>query len=63
MEFPGRRAPTVEACRTGYDPSGNNPPNGPIMPPNVPSYTTVPSSYEGAAGAPVDSRALRPDDG
>ncbi|MFC9834371.1 MCE family protein [Rhodococcus sp. NPDC127530] len=53
MEFPGRRAPTVEGCREGWEASGNNPPYGPIMPPDVPSYTAVPSSYEGAAGAPV----------
>ncbi len=36
MEFPGRRAPTVEACREGWEASGNNPPYGPIMPPDVP---------------------------
>ncbi|MGW6376839.1 MCE family protein [Rhodococcus sp. NPDC055112] len=63
MEFPGRRAPTPEACRTGYVPLGNNPPNGPIMPANVPSYTTVPSSYGESVEAPVTARPYDPKTG
>ncbi|MEV0947652.1 MCE family protein [Rhodococcus sp. NPDC049939] len=56
MEYPGRRAPTVEACRDGgWEAVGNNPPYGPVMPPDVPSYIAVPSSYEGDAGAPVST--------
>ncbi|MDV7354227.1 MlaD family protein [Rhodococcus oxybenzonivorans] len=56
MEYPGRRAPTVQACRDGWEAAGNNPPYGPIMPPDVPSYTAVPvipSSYEGSPSGPV----------
>lgn len=63
MEFPGRRAPTPEECRTGYVPLGNNPPNGPVMPPSVPSYTTVPSSYDESAGVPVTARPYDPKTG
>ncbi|MFZ2176278.1 MAG: virulence factor Mce, partial [Rhodococcus sp. (in: high G+C Gram-positive bacteria)] len=66
MEFPGRRAPTVEQCRTGYQPLGNNPPNGPIMPPDVPSYTAVPvipSSYDGSSGAPAEAVPYDPGTG
>ncbi|WP_072687006.1 MCE family protein [Rhodococcus marinonascens] len=53
MEYPGRRAPTVEACHDGWEAMGNNPPYGPIMPPDVPSFIAIPSSYEGAATAPI----------
>jgi phospholipid/cholesterol/gamma-HCH transport system substrate-binding protein len=63
MEFPGRRAPTPEECRTGYVPLGNNPPNGPVMPANVPSYTTVPSSYDESVEAPVTARPYDPKTG
>ncbi|MGW5314504.1 MCE family protein [Nocardia thailandica] len=32
MEYPGRRAPTPELCRTGFVPEGTNPPFGPPQP-------------------------------
>lgn len=37
MEYPGRRAPTPEQCRTGYTPLGTNPPVGPPQPVVTPS--------------------------
>ncbi len=44
MEFPGRRGPTPEVCRSaeGYVPLGNNPPWGPIEQ-GEPSYTEIPN--------------------
>ncbi|MFA3893984.1 MCE family protein [Rhodococcus qingshengii] len=39
-EYPGRRAPTVEQCRSGYVPLGTNPQSGPPEP-----ITATPSSY------------------
>ncbi|MFE3293450.1 MCE family protein [Rhodococcus sp. NPDC059234] len=65
MEFPGKRAGTVEECKSpeGYVPLGNNPPNGPPKDPSVPSYKTVPSSYQGTGGAPVTARPYDPTTG
>lgn len=65
MEFPGRRAGTPEECRSeaGYVAQGNNPPNGPVQDPSVPSYTTVPSSYEGTSGVPATARPYDPTTG
>lgn len=75
MEYPGRRAPTPEACREGYVAEGNNPPYGPIMPPEVPSYTpvplipsvpsneTIPSSYEGSSEVPATAIPYDPGTG
>lgn len=64
MEFPGRRAASPEECRAGGSvPLGNNPPTGPVMPPDVPSYTTVPSSYEGSSTAPVTAVPYDPGTG
>ena len=65
MEFPGRRAGTVQECKSpeGYVPLGNNPPNGPVQDPSVPSYTTVPSSYEGTSGVPATARPYDPTTG
>lgn len=44
MEFPGRRAPTPELCRTGYTPEGTNPAFGPPQP-------VAPSADPPASGA------------
>ncbi|MGW0044931.1 MCE family protein [Rhodococcus sp. NPDC003348] len=63
QEFPGRRAGTVEECRTGYVPQGNNPPSGPVQDPSVPSYTTAPASYDGASGVPATARPYDPTTG
>lgn len=65
MEFPGKRAGTVEECRSeaGYVAEGNNPPNGPIEDPSVPSYTTAPASYDGAEGVPATARPYDPTTG
>ncbi|EME23888.1 MCE family protein [Rhodococcus triatomae] len=65
MEFPGKRAGTVEECRSeaGYVPLGNNPPNGPVQDPSVPSYTTAPASYTGASGVPATARPYDPTTG
>ncbi|QNG17534.1 MCE family protein [Rhodococcus triatomae] len=65
MEYPGRRAPTVQGCRDGWTPLGNNPPTGPVQSPDVPSYTTTPSSHDGGADAgpaPVVPATARPYD-
>ncbi|UGT53114.1 MCE family protein [Nocardia asteroides] len=57
MEFPGRRAPTPELCRTGYVPEGNNtPPFGeaqPVAPASAPA---------GASTGGVTPAAARPYD-
>ncbi len=64
MEFPGVRAATVEACRQGgHVALGNNPPDGPVQDPSVPSYTTAPASYGGAAGVPATARPYDPTTG
>jgi phospholipid/cholesterol/gamma-HCH transport system substrate-binding protein len=65
MEFPGKRAGTVEECRSeaGYVAQGNNPPNGPVQDPSVPSYTTAPASYTGASGVPATARPYDPTTG
>ncbi|MFD4367316.1 MCE family protein [Rhodococcus sp. NPDC058521] len=63
MEYPGRRGPSPEACREGYVAEGNNPPTGPSMPPDVPSYTTVPSSYEGSSDVPATAVPYDPGSG
>lgn len=76
MEFPGRRGPSPQACRDRYAAEGNNPPYGPIMPPDVPSYTpvplipasvpsdkTVPSSYEGSSDVPATAVPYDPSTG
>ncbi|NLU82268.1 MlaD family protein [Rhodococcus sp. HNM0569] len=60
MEFPGRRGPTPEDCRNGFVPLGNNPPSGDVQSPDVPSFTTQPSSYggDGDAGAGAGGGAV-----
>lgn len=63
MEYPGRRGPTVEACRDGWTPLGNNPPGGPVMPADVPSYTLQPSSYTDPAAVPATARPYDPETG
>ncbi|GAA4490011.1 MCE family protein [Rhodococcus olei] len=63
MEYPGRRGPSPDACRTGYVPEGNNPPNGPVQDASVPSYTTAPASYGGASGVPATARPYDPTTG
>ncbi|WP_280450169.1 MlaD family protein [Nocardia brasiliensis] len=67
-EFPGRRAPTPELCRTGYVPEGNNPPFGPVQhvapaaapPAEVPAQTT-PAAY--GTGTPAAARSYDPSTG
>lgn len=69
MEFPGRRAPTPELCRTGYVPEGDNPAWGPVTPyqppatdPQTPGVTPVaPSSYGGQT--PAAARNYDPNTG
>ncbi|GEM29827.1 hypothetical MCE-family protein [Nocardia neocaledoniensis NBRC 108232] len=56
MEFPGRRAPTPELCRTGYVPEGNNPPFGPVQP------VAPASAPAGASTGGVTPAAARPYD-
>ncbi|MEV0076074.1 MlaD family protein [Nocardia neocaledoniensis] len=56
MEFPGRRAPTPELCRTGYVPEGNNPPFGPVEP------VAPASAPAGASTGGVTPAAARPYD-
>ncbi|MFC9789375.1 MCE family protein [Rhodococcus sp. NPDC127528] len=65
MEFPGKRAATVQECKSpeGYVPLGNNPPNGGVKDPSVPSYTTVPSSYQGTSAVPATARPYDPTTG
>ncbi|MFC8043457.1 MCE family protein [Nocardia sp. NPDC057353] len=60
-EFPDRRAPTPELCRTGdYTPLGNNPPFGPPQP-------VAPAGYTGGGDAPTvtpaSARAYDPGSG
>ncbi|GGK59465.1 MCE family protein [Nocardia camponoti] len=56
MEYPGVRAPTPELCRTGYVPTGDNPPYGPVNPvvPVAPAaarpYDPSTTSYLGTDG-------------
>ncbi|MFD4403299.1 MCE family protein [Nocardia sp. NPDC058499] len=59
MEFPGRRAPTPELCRTGFVPEGTNPPFGPPQPvapaePPAPGVApaAAPDTGPGVAGVP-----------
>ncbi|QIS08508.1 MCE family protein [Nocardia arthritidis] len=66
MEFPGRRAPTPELCRTGYVPEGNNPPIGPPQP-VTPEGTVAPAAahpYDPATGTYMgtDGRTYRQGD-
>ncbi|MFC4377131.1 MCE family protein [Nocardia halotolerans] len=56
MEYPGRRAPTPELCRTGYVPQGNNPPFGEVQP------VAPASAPAGAAAGGVTPAAARPYD-
>ncbi|GAB2653888.1 MCE family protein [Nocardia goodfellowii] len=67
-EFPGRRAPTPELCRTGYSPEGTNPafgadaPPQPATEPQNPDVTPVaPASYGGET--PAAARSYDPDTG
>ncbi|MBF6355913.1 MCE family protein [Nocardia higoensis] len=65
MEYPGRRAPTPELCRTGYVPLGDEPAYGPVnpVPPAAGSGedpgTTAPASYQ----APAAGRSYDPSTG
>ncbi|MEV0034262.1 MlaD family protein [Nocardia sp. NPDC050793] len=69
MEYPGRRAPTPELCRTGYVPEGDNPAWGPVTPyqapatdPQTPDVTQVaPASYGGQT--PAAARNYDPNTG
>lgn len=63
MEYPGRRAPTPEICRSeeGYVPLGNNPPWGPVEQ-GEPSYTEIPSGESSVAPA-VAARPYDPQTG
>ncbi|MEV6274221.1 MlaD family protein [Nocardia sp. NPDC051832] len=69
MEFPGRRAPTPELCRTGYTPVGDDPAWGPVTPyqapatePQTPDVTPVaPASYGGQT--PAAARTYDPKTG
>ncbi|MEV0250324.1 MlaD family protein [Nocardia sp. NPDC050712] len=67
-EFPGRRAPTPELCRTGYVPEGDNPLYGPVTPtqpatdPQTPDVTPVaPAAYGGQT--PAAARSYDPETG
>ncbi|MFC9892742.1 MCE family protein [Nocardia sp. NPDC127579] len=67
-EFPGRRAPTPELCRTGFVPEGTNPAFGddaapqPATDPQTPDVTQVaPASYGGQT--PAAARTYDPDTG
>lgn len=57
-EFPGRRAPSPELCRTGYVPEGNNPPFGPPQPVAPASAPLVPGVAPASAPASVGSGAM-----
>ncbi|ONM49596.1 MCE family protein [Nocardia donostiensis] len=73
MEFPGRRAPTPELCRTGYTPLGTNPPFGPPQPigpdntgdapasapESLPGVPVAPASFSGAS-TPAAARSYDP---
>ncbi|MDJ0360088.1 MlaD family protein [Rhodococcus sp. H29-C3] len=63
MEFPGRRGPTPEVCRSeaGYVPLGNNPPWGPVEQ-GEPSYTEIPSGESSLTPA-VAARPYDPQTG
>ncbi|WP_067647421.1 MCE family protein [Nocardia harenae] len=61
QEYPGRRAPTPELCRTGvYTPLGNNPPFGPPQPVEPAGYT---GGSDGTAVTPASARAYDPGTG
>ncbi|WP_420749207.1 MCE family protein [Rhodococcus sp. O3] len=52
MEFPGRRAPTPEMCRTGYQPEyTDNPWTGPPTPVASANDVPQPASYSEGSGA------------
>ncbi|NUS94149.1 MAG: MCE family protein [Nocardia sp.] len=59
MEYPGRRAPSPELCRTGYVPEGTNPPFGPPQPvaptepPGPVAPASAPDTAPGVAGVPA----------
>ncbi|MBM4524669.1 MCE family protein [Rhodococcus hoagii] len=58
MEYPGRRAPTPEACRNGYVPLGTNPWQGPPQP--VASTTDKPAVGPVSTGATTAARRYDP---
>ncbi|MEV0357189.1 MlaD family protein [Nocardia sp. NPDC050697] len=61
QEYPGRRAPTPELCRTGaYTPLGNNPPFGPPQPVEPAGYT---GGSDSTAVTPASARAYDPGTG
>lgn len=65
MEFPGRRAPTPDECRTGYVPEyTDNPWNGPPTPVasanDVPQPASYSSGSDAAAPAGVTARRIDP---
>lgn len=53
MEFPGRRAPSPELCRTGYVPLGTNPPFGPPQPVAPAAAPPEPGAPAAPASAPA----------
>lgn len=62
QEYPGRRAPTPELCRTdGYVPLGDNPPFGPPQPVAPAAATDAPAEVPGVT--PAAARAYDPGTG
>ncbi|WP_040794311.1 MCE family protein [Nocardia higoensis] len=65
MEYPGRRAPTPELCRTGYVPLGDEPlylpvdPAAPAAGPGQDPASTAPASFQ----APASARSYDPSTG
>ncbi|MBX4169571.1 MCE family protein [Rhodococcus pyridinivorans] len=67
MEYPGRRAPTPDTCRTGYSPTySDNPWTGPPTPVASENVAPTPASYGGGddtAPAGVAARRIDPQTG
>jgi len=67
MEYPGRRAPTPDMCRTGYSPTySDNPWTGPPTPVASENVAPTPASYGGGddtAPAGVAARRIDPQTG
>jgi len=67
MEYPGRRAPTPDMCRTGYSPTfSDNPWTGPPTPVASEDVAPTPASYgteDDTAPAGVAARRIDPQTG
>ena len=60
MEYPGRRAPTPDMCRTGYSPTySDNPWTGPPTPVASENVAPTPASYGGGGDTPPAGVAAR----